>query len=294
MKRILLLACAAAIVLPACQTNPYTGRDQMFALASKEEVTQASISGYQQVLEEMPINTDADLNAPLLRVGAAIAKAADEWRAQNGEEPFDWEFAVIADDKTVNAWCMPGGKIAFYTAIYPILIDENGMAIVMGHEVAHAMLQHGRERVNQNQMFEMGMMAAAIASRDHEYRDMIMAGIGAGATFGILMPYSREQESEADMIGLKLAARAGYDPRAAIGIWERMAELGGGDRPAEFFSTHPDPLNRIAAMQGQMSSVLPVYEASTKMPNAKLPNAIGRPVPKPLKPAKKKKAKPAE
>jgi len=287
MMRTLLLLALATAFLPACQTNPYTGRPQFLVLSSEADEIKAGISGYRQVRDEQPINTDADLNAPLIRVGHAIAKAADAWRAEKGEEPFQWEFTLIADDKMVNAWCMPGGKIAFYTGIYPVLKDENGMAIVMGHEVAHAMLRHGGERVSQYALFAGGMAAAAIASRDHENRALIMAGLGATATFGIMMPYSRKHEAEADMLGLQLAARAGYDPRAAIGVWERMAGLGGGARPPEFFSTHPDPLNRIEAMQGQMPSVLPTYERSSKMPNATLPNALGRNVPKPVNPPKK-------
>jgi len=291
MMRSLLLVLAACVVLPACQTNPYTGRNQFLALSSASDEIKAGISGYAQVLDEQPINTDADLNAPLTRVGRAIAQAADAWRAEQGEEPFQWEFHVIADDKTVNAWCMPGGKIAFYTGIFPILVDENGMAIVMGHEVAHAMLRHGGERVSSQRLVMGGLAAAAVATRDNENRGLIMAGLGAGATFGYLMPYSRLHESEADMLGLELAARAGYDPRAAIGVWERMAELGGGDRPPEFFSTHPDPLNRIAEMQNQMTEVLPTYERSQKMPNAKLPDALGRSVPSARNPAKKKRKK---
>jgi len=286
--RSLLLIAAVCVLLPACKTNPYTGRSQFLALSSESDEIKAGISGYQQVLDEQPISTDADLNEPLKRVGTAIAKAADAWRAEQGEEPFQWEFHVIADDKTVNAWCMPGGKIAFYTGIYPILVDENGMGIVMGHEVAHAMLRHGGERVSSQKFVTGGLAAAAIATRENENRGIIMGVLGGGATFGYLLPYSRLHESEADMLGLQLAARAGYDPRAAIGVWERMAGLGGGDRPAEFFSTHPDPLNRIKEMQAQMPQVLPTYERSKKMPNSKLPNALGRKAPRARKPAKKK------
>jgi len=291
MQTRLVLVLALCAVLPACVTNPYTNRSQFLAFSSESDELSAGASGYAQVRDEQPINTDADLNAPLNRVGRAIAAAADAWRAEHGEQPFDWEFVVIADDETVNAWCMPGGKIAFYTGIYPILDDENGMAIVMGHEVSHAMLRHGGERVSNNFAVTIGLAAAAAATRDNENRDWIMAGLGAGATFGHVLRYSRLQEDEADMLGLQLAARAGYDPRAAIPVWEKMAEQGGGKRPWEFMSTHPDPLNRIAEMQKQMPDVLRVYESSTKMPNSKLPDALGRPVPKARKPAGKKKGK---
>ncbi len=275
MLRQLLTLLAPVVLLTACATNAYTGRSQLLLLSEAEEV-QMGVQGYQEVTKSEPINTDADLNAPLLRVGRAIAKAADAWRAEQGEAPYDWEFKLIADDETVNAWCMPGGKIAFYTAIYPILDDEAGMAIVMGHEVSHAMLRHGGERVSQNLLTQLGLTAASILAADSEYRDEGLAALGMGVSLGVLLPYSRSHETEADMLGLQLAARAGYDPRAGIGVWERMAAMSEGSRPPEILSTHPDPMNRIANMQGWMPDVLPLFERSRKMPNTKLPNALGR------------------
>ncbi len=273
MMRRTLLPLSLTLLLSACVTNPYTNRSQLMLVDEAEE-TQMGVEGYAQVMAEEPINTDADLNAPLLRVGRAIAAAADKWRAEKGDEPYDWEFKLIASDETVNAWCMPGGKIAFYTGIYPILEDEAGMAIVMGHEVSHAMLRHGGERMSQNIAVGVGMSAAGILAKDSEYRDMALAALGAGVSVGLLLPYSRDHESEADFLGLQLAARAGYDPREGIRIWENMSKLGG--TPPEWLSTHPNPATRIQQMQEWMPEMLTTYRRSQKMPNAPLPNALGR------------------
>lgn len=280
MKRY-LLPLAVAALLPACVTNPYTNRSQLMLVSTAEE-TKMGVEGYRQVLAEEPINNDADLNAPLLRVGKAISAAADAWRAENGEAPYEWEFRLIGDDETVNAWCMPGGKIAFYTGIYPILEDEVGMAIVMGHEVSHAMLRHGGERMSQNIAAGVALTAAGVLARDSEYRDIALAALGAGVTVGVLLPYSRDHESEADFLGLQLAARAGYDPREGIRIWENMSKLGGA--PPEWLSTHPNPATRIEQMREWMPEMMATYERSKKQPNAPLPNALGR------GPAKKKAA----
>jgi len=271
MRRLILLACAAA--LPACVTNPYTDRSQLMLISEAEEV-QMGVEGYSQVMQEEPVIRDADLNAPLRRVGKAISSAADAWRAEQGAAPYEWEFKLIASDDTVNAWCMPGGKIAFYTGIFPILEDEAGMAIVMGHEVAHAMLRHGGERVSQNLATGVALSAAGLLAKDSEHRDLALAALGAGVSVGVLLPYSRSHESEADYLGLKLAARAGYDPENGIRIWENMSRLGGA--PPEWLSTHPDPATRIAQMREWMPEMKATYRRAKHMPNAPLPHAFGR------------------
>jgi predicted Zn-dependent protease len=277
MKKRHLLPLGLAALLPACVTNPYTGESQLI-LVSEEEELQMGVDGYAQVMETEPVLQDADLTAPLLRVGEAISTAADAWRAENGEAPYDWEFKLIANDEMVNAWCMPGGKIAFYTGIYPILEDEAGMAIVMGHEVSHAMLRHGAVRVSQNIVAGLGLAAAGILARDSEHRDLALAALGAGVTVGYILPYSRDHESDADWLGLQLAARAGYDPREGIRIWENMAKL--GDAPMEWLSTHPNPESRIEQMKQWMPEMMAIYERSQKMQNAPLPDASGRGPPK--------------
>lgn len=273
MKR-LLLALALPFLLAACATNPYTGRSQLLLLSDSEE-TQMGVQAWSQVTAEAPIAKDPALNAPLLRVGAAISAQADKLLKQQGDKPFAWEFKVINDDKTVNAWCLPGGKIAFYTGIFPIIEDEAGMAIVMGHEVSHALLHHGNERVSQNLIAQLGLTAGALLTKDSPYKDETMAALGAGVNVGVLLPFSRSHESEADRVGLMMAADAGYDPEVAIRVWQNMAAMSDGQRPLEILSTHPDPLRRIENMRQWMPEAKRRYAKSVKKENHRLPGANG-------------------
>jgi len=223
MKRCGPFFLLAALV--ACQTNPITGRSQL-KLYSAQTMNKMGIEAYAQMTDpnKTRIVTDPRLTAPLQRVGRAIAQAADR-------PDYKWEFKLIDDPKTANAWALPGGKIAFYTGIYPILQDEAGMAIVMGHEVMHAILDHGNERMSQGVLVQAGLTAADVSLSKNKHRKEIMAVLGLGTSVGILLPFSRTDESEADHYGLFLAARAGYDPQAAIQVWERMAEMSKGKRP---------------------------------------------------------------
>ena len=270
MRRLtILLALLGG--LGACQTNQRTGRSQL-KLYSEDQMTTMGQQAYLEMTgpkSGAKIETDTRLVAPLQRVGRALSAAADkpEWDGQ-------WEFKLIRDDKTVNAWALPGGKIAFYTAIYPILVDENGLAIVMGHEIMHAILGHGNERVSQGQLVAAGVTAAAIAAEfsDYKYKREMIAALGAGVSVGVLLPYSRLHETEADEYGLYLAASAGYDPEAAVGVWQRMAELS-SSRPPEMLSTHPDPLNRIENMKRWMGKAKEIYARSVQHPNQPLPPA---------------------
>jgi predicted Zn-dependent protease len=272
MKR-LLLALALPLLLAACATNPYTGRSQLLLLSDSEE-TQMGVQAWSDVTSQEPISTDPAVNAPLLRVGAAISARADELLKEQGDKPFAWEFKVITSDM-VNAWCLPGGKIAFYTGIFPIIEDEAGMAVVMGHEVCHALLHHGNERVSQNLLAQLGLTAGSLLTKDSPYKDETMAALGAGVNVGVLLPFSRSHESEADRLGLMLAADAGYDPEAAIRVWQNMAAMSDGERPPEILSTHPDPLRRIENMRQWMPEAKRRFAASNKKPNGRLPGAKG-------------------
>jgi len=264
--RRLLLPLALPLLLVACKTSPYTGRKQAH-LFSESYMNDLGAQAYVEMTgtgSDAKLITDPRYLGPLQEVGAAISQAANK-------PDYKWEFRLIDDPNTINAWCLPGGKIAFYTAIYPVLEDTNGMAIVMGHEVMHALLEHGNERMSQSVIANSILAATSVALSNNEHRDEIIGLMGAGATVGVLLPYSRKHESEADEQGLYLAARAGYDPEAAIGVWERMAKLSEGKRPPEFLSTHPDPLNRIKNMQKWMPKAKQLYAQSQKKPNRKLP-----------------------
>jgi predicted Zn-dependent protease len=244
-----------------------TGRSQ-FALISEGEATQMGVQAYQGILAEAKLSTDTRTVAMVERVGRRIAQVTDRRMTEAGREPFQWEFKVIDDPKMANAFALPGGKVAVYTGILPITQDENGLAVVMGHEVAHAYAQHGRKRVSENVVAQLGFgVAEAFLGGDQtsESSQLIMAALGAGYQLGVQLPFSRGDESAADEIGLYLMAEAGYDPRAAAPFWERMQSMG-GQTPPEFLSTHPDPANRIARIQELLPEALEIYERSKTTP----------------------------
>ena len=198
------------------------------------------------------------------RVGLKIAKSAEAFLAEAGMQSeiknLKWEFNLIEDDKLANAWVMPGGKAAVYTGILKYTRDETGLAVVLGHEVAHAIARHGNERMSQGLLAQMGGVALSVALSQNSAatQNLFMQAYGAGAAVGLLLPYSRLHESEADRIGLTLMARAGYDPREAIPFWQRMNEQG-GRRPPEFLSTHPAPESRIANIKKYIPEAMPNY-----------------------------------
>ncbi|HYE98098.1 MAG TPA: M48 family metallopeptidase [Planctomycetota bacterium] len=266
MRHLIFWPLLAAV---GCVTNPYTGRDQ-FILLSEAEESQLGIQGYQEVLGKERVSQDPREIEPVRRVGERIAAAANR-------PDFKWEFNVIVDDETLNAWCMPGGKIAFYTGIFPVLQDEAGMAFVMGHEVSHALLRHGAERVSQNLASgALGtLLSAAIGGRDEKTQQIVLAAFGAAAGVGVLLPFSRAHESESDALGLTLMAQAGYDPRKAVEVWKRMQQTAGGGG-VEFLSTHPSHETRIRDLEARLPEALAIYEKAQKAPVAALPKVGGR------------------
>lgn len=267
MRRIAGLLALAG--LWSCATNEM-GRRQLM-LVSEAQEQQLGLQGYQEVLSTERISADPRETEPVQRVGRRIAAAANR-------PDFQWEFTVIVDDQTVNAWCMPGGKIAFYTGIFPVLQDEAGMAFVMGHEVSHALLRHGGERISQQMAAgTVGtLLAAGIGGRDAESQQLVLGAFGAAANVGFLLPFSRKHESEADALGLTLMARAGYDPRASVETWKRMQQLAGGGGTPEFLSTHPSHETRIEDLEALMPAALAEYEKASKAPTAVLPKVGGR------------------
>ena len=254
----------ASLLLAGCSTNPYTGRSQLLLLDEKQEA-KLGAEGYQEVLAGENLSRDPKELDPVRRVGQRIAAAANR-------PDCEWEFNVIFDDYTANAWCMPGGKIAFYTGIYPMLKDEAGMAFVMGHEVSHALLRHGAERISQNMAAEAvsGLLAIGLGGKDPQKQALVLGAFGVAAGVGVLLPFSRKHESESDALGLKLMAQAGYDPRAGVEVWKRM-EAAGGESPPEFLSTHPSHETRIRDLEAGMAEALAIYQKAAKAPNAELP-----------------------
>jgi predicted Zn-dependent protease len=262
MKRLacwLLLAAAAG-----CSSNPYTGRRQLLLVDEKTE-RQLGVTSYQQTLGESRISTDPREVEPVTRVGRRIAEAAAKPEMQ-------WEFNVIVDDKTMNAWCLPGGKIAFYTGIFPVLQDEAGMAFVMGHEVAHALLHHGAERMSQGMVSEgaTSLLGVVLGSKSAAVQQGVLAAFGAATNVGVLLPFSRKHETEADRVGLQLMAKAGYDPRASVEVWKRMSAKG-GEQPPQWLSTHPSHESRIQDLESHLAQAMSLYEISPRAPVAALP-----------------------
>jgi predicted Zn-dependent protease len=263
-KRLVWLKLVLLIVfIVGCAKVPVTGRRQL-SFVPESELLQLSFDQYDQLLKESKLSQDPAQVNLIRSVGQRIAAAANQFMAENKMESqrknFKWEFNLIEEDSTVNAFCMPGGKVAFYTGILPITQGENGVAVVMGHEVAHALANHGGERISQGLMAQLGGTGLSVALRNkpEQTQQIAMKAFGVGAQVGVLLPYSRLHESEADHIGLILMARAEYDPRNAVSFWQRMEALGGG-KPPEFLSTHPADERRIRDLEKEMPEALKYY-----------------------------------
>jgi predicted Zn-dependent protease len=267
LRRVFGIVLLAAL-LWGCAEVPITGR-QSLHLVPESELLTLSLQQYNEVLQKSKLSTDNQKVAMVRRVGNRVAKAAESFLAESGHQDlikdFQWQFNLIEDDKTANAWVMPGGKAAVYTGILPFTQDETGLAVGLGHELGHALANHGNERMSQELLKNMGGMALSVAltSQPQMTQELAMAAFGAGASIGVLLPYSRLQESEADHIGLILMARAGYDPREAIPFWQRMNKAP-GSRPPELLSTHPAPETRITNIQALIPEAMAYYRGSAK------------------------------
>ena len=233
------------LLLSGCLTVPETGRRQVMLISTSQEM-QLGLSAFQQMKKETPVSRDPAVNAMVQRVGRRIAAVAELPGAQ-------WEF-VVFDSKQANAFCLPGGKVGIYTGILPITKDEAGLATVIGHEIAHAVARHGAERVSEGILLQTGggLLGASLSSADPRTQVLVMTAYGIGAKVGRELPHSRGQESEADHIGLIYMARAGYDPEAAVGFWQRFADHSrsqGGGGTLAFLRTHPLDTVRIQQIQ---------------------------------------------
>jgi len=247
-----LFLCGIILIFVACATVPYTGRKQ-FNLMSARQENQLGEEAYAEVLKKNKLSSKQKYQALVKRVGQRIKAVADR-------SDFNWEFNVL-DGKAVNAFALPGGKVAFWDGILPVCGDETGVAVVMGHEVAHALARHGAERMSQGMGASLlaKVLAAGLGGSDPQTRENVMKYFGLGAQVGVLLPFGRKQESEADQIGLILMAKAGYNPRDAVGFWQRMAKLKGGKSPPEFLSTHPSDERRISQIQQWLPEALQYY-----------------------------------
>ena len=264
--RLGLIIFLLAVGVWACSTVPITGRSQLTGLISDQQVIAMSADAYKQVIDSVKISNNAEQTAMVRKVGTRIKSAIEKYLSDNGQSDlltgFNWEFNLIDNDTTVNAWAMPGGKVAFYTGILPICQDELGVAVVMGHEVAHAVAKHGQERMNTAYAQQIGLSLGSVAlGQDPTMAQrLVFQAVGMGSQLGMLA-FSRKHESEADELGLIFMAIAGYDPSSAPKFWERMSATGGG-APPEFLSTHPSHETRISRLNAKMPEAMEYYEKS--------------------------------
>jgi metalloendopeptidase OMA1, mitochondrial len=253
--------CAAVCV--SCETTPYTNRSQLHLISNDTEA-QMGAQAYQEVKTQSTLVQTGPQYDQIVRVGKRIAQAA------SADAPdFKWEFNLIKDDKQANAFCLPGGKIAVYTGILPVSQTDEGLAVVLGHEVAHAVLHHGAERVSEDTVTKLGLgvvdqfLGGTTSGTEHQ---LVMAALGAGAQVGVSLPHSRKQESEADHVGLILMTKAGYQPEEALSFWQRMEKMAGSGQPPQFLSDHPSHETRIQDIQKWIPEVKSQYGGGSNAP----------------------------
>ena len=246
--RKLLFGFLVLLLVVACKVNPFTGK-KMLNFFPNSQIFPMAFAQYDQFLGENQVVKGTAEAVMISRVGQRIASAAERWLTANGYpgylKDYQWEYNLV-NDETVNAWCMPGGKIVFYTGILPITQSERGVAVVMGHEVAHALADHGAQRMSAATLQQLGAVAGNVAINDPQKRNMFNQAYGIGSTIGLMLPFSRSHETEADRIGLQIMAIAGYNPDEAAELWKRMKANSGNQAPPEFLSTHPSNDTRIA------------------------------------------------
>ena len=233
-------------------------------LLPESQLVQMSLAEYKSFLSEQKVVSNSDNAAMVKRVGERLAASATDYLKKAGAADrvagYKWEFNLV-EDKLVNAWCMPGGKVVVYTGILPVTKTEAGLAVVVGHEISHAIARHGNERMSQQMAVAMGGVAlnVAMVNQPEETRNLFLGAYGAGSALGVILPYSRKHESEADKMGLVFMAMAGYDPHEAVSFWKRMAAQG-GEKPPQFMSTHPSDEKRIADLQKFLPEAMKLYK----------------------------------
>lgn len=266
LKNYLIILLSISFFFIDCSTVPITGRKQLNLIPTSEMLAM-SFQQYDQFLKENKISSNAEQTAMVKDVGHKIANAVEKFLRDHDMaaeiKNYKWEFNLI-ESQEVNAWCMPGGKVVFYTGILPVTQTEAGIAVVMGHEIAHAVAEHGNERMSQSLIAELGGVALseAVKSEPAQTQQLWMAAYGLGATVGVLLPFSRTHESESDRLGLIFMAMAGYNPQEAVNFWKRMAAQKGGSAPPEFLSTHPADETRIKDLQNEIPEAMKYYKGN--------------------------------
>lgn len=261
-----LIAATLALSLVGCTQNAITGKNQL-TLYSDADIQNMAAQEYRQFLtQNKVVSTSTSKDAEMVRrIGQRLVTAINNYYAQKGLSAelagYQWEYNLV-DSKEVNAWCMPGGKIVVYTGLLPITQNEAALAVVMGHEIAHALAKHGNERMSRASLAELGGQAlqVALANKSPIAQNIFMSAYGVGTNVGVMLPFGRAQELEADKYGLIFSAMAGYNPQEAIPLWERMEKAGGGNKPPEFLSTHPSEGKRIEKLKELMPEALTYYK----------------------------------
>jgi predicted Zn-dependent protease len=264
LKYFLIVIITSSTLFLSCSTVPLTGRSQLNMIPSSEMLTM-SFQQYDQFLKENKLSTNMTEVNMVKRVGVNIQQAVQRYMKDNNLSSrlngYKWDFNLVEDEQ-VNAWCMPGGKVVVYTGILPVTQDETGLAVVMGHEIAHAIAEHGNERMSQQLLQQVGAVGLMVAMKDEpaETQAIWLSVYGVGTTVGIMLPYSRTHESEADHLGLIFMAMAGYDPHSAPEFWKRMAAGKQGGSPPEFLSTHPSDQTRIDDINAWIPEAMKYYK----------------------------------
>lgn len=259
-----IFTVCALLILTSCTTVPVTGRSQLNIIPGSSMLSM-SLQQYDTFLKEHKLSTNKEQADMVKHVGARIQAAVERYFASTGMSSrlsgYEWEFNLV-EDKEVNAWCMPGGKVVVYTGILAVTQGEGGLAVVMGHEIAHAVAEHGNERMSQGLLAQFGGMALAdaLSTKPAATQQLWMTVYGVGAKYGAIMPYSRLQESEADHLGMIFMAMAGYDPNEAISFWQRMSAQKGGQAPPAFLSTHPSDSARVDNIRRLIPEAMRYYK----------------------------------
>lgn len=265
MKKYITSAIVIAFIVVGCTKNALTGKSRL-NLVSESQLQEMAITEYRTFLSQNKVvsasgNKDAEM---VRRVGTRIANAISEYYRSQGKDDitknYKWEFNLV-DNKEINAWCMPGGKVVVYTGLLPVAQNEAALAVVLGHEITHAVAEHGAERMNSTIAAQgLGTLGDLLTSKNPKANNIFNNVYGPGVQVGVLLPNSRNQEYAADRYGLIFAAMAGYNPKEAVPFWQRMAQAGSGQKPPEFLSTHPSDENRIAKLQELMPEALKYYK----------------------------------